>query len=164
MHFPSIFTLGALASLTTSAPIEVQGSKHVAYLSTCYPDECPIGFCDPTDFRLLAIGYFANGPPKTATATPSSLGTLSVFSGADAWEGARKTVRVASVGTIATNIAKNAKGLPQSEVAGDAAVTGTGGEAFVCFRDGKTPFRITYELDRYTCTGEYYCPSTDIGV
>ena len=157
----TLAALSALVALTTSAPVEVLGSKHVAYLSVCYPDECPIGLCYIGDFKILAIGYFADGPPKGSSATPSALGKLSVFLGNTAWEGDKKSVRVGSAGTMSTDISKNALSLGQSEIAGNASLPN---ENFVCFRDGSTKFKITHELERYTCTADYYCPSTDIGV
>ncbi|CAI6338341.1 unnamed protein product [Periconia digitata] len=162
MYHLTLLALSALSAIASSAPVEVLGSKHVNYLATCYPDDCPIGLCYIGDFKILAAGYFANGPPKSATASPTSTGTLSTFLGNTAWEGDTKSVRVGTVGTLSTNIQKGANSLKQSEFAGDAKLSG--GEEFVCFRDGTTKFKITYDLDRYTCTGEYYCPSTDIGV
>ncbi|KAF2635896.1 hypothetical protein P280DRAFT_522665 [Massarina eburnea CBS 473.64] len=157
----------SLATLALAAPVEVQGSKHVAYLASCAPDECPIGFCDPSDFNLVAAGYFANGPPKTGTATPTTFGTLSAFVGNSQWEGAKKTVRLGITGSLATNIQAGANKLKPSEIAGDAALTtsliGASTEPFVCFRDGTTKFKAMYEGERYTCTADYYCPSLDLG-
>jgi hypothetical protein len=159
--------LSALALLSTSAPVEILGSKHVAYLSTCVPDDCPIGLCGGDDFNLIAAGYFANGPPKGSSASPTALGRLSTFEGGIHWEGTKRTVRLGSSGggSLSTNIAANAKKLAVSEIAGDATLTtGDGGsEPFVCFRDGTTKFRATYDLDKYSCTADYYCASLDLG-
>ncbi|KAF1960030.1 hypothetical protein CC80DRAFT_544494 [Byssothecium circinans] len=161
----TLVILSALALLSASAPVEPQGSKHVVYLSTCAPEDCSV-FCEPGEYNIVAAGYFANGPPKSATATPTTLGTLSNSN--NAWDGAKRTVRLGSTGSLATNIQAGAKKLPQSEIAGDATLTGRGegavSEPYACFRDATTKFRANYDGERYRCTADFYCASLDLGV
>ncbi|KAF2690647.1 hypothetical protein K458DRAFT_412008 [Lentithecium fluviatile CBS 122367] len=164
MKLPTLLAASAFATAVVAAPVETLGSKHVVYLSTCVPNECPIGLCDPEDFNLIAAAYFRNGPPATSTASPTTLGPISSFgSGPASWEGTKRSVRLGTDGTYTSNIARGAKSLAKGEIAGDGELKGVGSEPFVCFKDGATKFRATYELDRYTCTADYYCPSIDAG-
>lgn len=168
MLFSGPALLGALALIPSLIAAAPAGSKHTVYLANCVPEECPIGLCNPDDFNLLAAAYFRNGPPSSSVTSPTTLGTLS--GSISSWEGTRRSVRLGSEGTFATNIAAGAKSAAKSDIVGEATLTsasiiGIGGtaEPFVCFRDGTTKFTARYETDRYTCTADYYCPSIDTG-
>lgn len=64
------------------------------------------------------------------------------------------------------NIDAKAASLAKGEIAGSVtlgAKAGADGEPFLCFKDGATKFRASYDLDTYSCTAAYYCPSIDVG-
>jgi hypothetical protein len=164
MIFTTLLAVTALFTSISAAPIDdpsTQGSKHVIYLSSCAPDDCPIGLCDPDDFNIVGAGYFRNGPPTTTSGSATTLGRLASSYSGFAWEGSKLTVRVGTDGAFTSNIAKGAKALAKGQIAGDGELKPSVGtsEPFVCFRDGVTTFKATYDLDRYTCTAAYYCPS-----
>lgn len=158
--------LGALALLLALSQAAPAGSKHTVYLATCVPEDCPIGLCDPEDFNLIAAGYFRNGPPTSTYTAPTALGTLSGFS--SSWEGTKRSVRLGTDGTFTSNISAAAKTAAKGDIAGDGTLAGgsligDSSEPFICFKDGSTKFRATHDLDDYTCTAAYYCPSVDVG-
>jgi hypothetical protein len=156
--------LTTITALPLADPITTLGSKHVVYLSTCAPTDCPIGLCDPEDFNIVAAGYFRNGPPTSNTASASSVGVISSLGSSASWEGTKRNVRIGSDGTYTSNIPKGAKSVAKGELTGDGELKGgSATEPFVCFRDGVTKFRVSYELDKYSCTADYYCPSIAAG-
>jgi len=165
MILSTILAASALIATISAAPIETQGSKHVVYLSSCAPDDCPIGLCDPEDFNIVGAGYFRNGPPASSSASASALGRLSSVGSGRTWEGSKVTTRIGTDGAFTSNIARGANSLAKGEIAGDGELkpSGASSEPFVCFRDGVTKFKATYDYERYTCTAAYYCPSIDVG-
>jgi hypothetical protein len=163
MILSALLAASAIVATISAAPVETQGSKHVVYLSSCAPDDCPIGLCDPEDFNIVGAGYFRNGPPASNSASATALGRLSSVSSGQKWEGSKITTRIGSEGAFTSNIARGAKSLAKGSIAGDGELKPTGlSEPFVCFRDGATKFKASYDGDRYTCTADYYCPSIDV--
>jgi hypothetical protein len=148
-----------LASIVSAAP---QGSKHNVYLVRCDPEDCPIGLCDPGEFTITAATYFSTGAAPTSgrtAAKPDGIGKLSGYN--PSFESATsKNVRVGRAGTFTWSITTAAKTLTKGEIAGTATL---GTEPFACFKDGTTKFTITDDLDRYSCTADYWCGSTDVG-
>lgn len=160
MIFGVTFFFAILPTLALSAPAAPAGSKHNVYLVHCEPNECPIGSCDPGDFTITAAAYFRNGPIAEGTTsrvqTPTTLARLNGDN--TRFEGSRRTFRFGSDGTFTTNIPASARTAASGSIAGDATL---GEEPFVCFKDGKTKFQINNDDERYTCTTDYWCASTD---
>jgi hypothetical protein len=149
--------LVALPTLAFSSPIVAAGSKHNVYLARCQHEDCSI-FCDPDDSALTVAAYFSGGPitdGSTKLVTPTRLGRLT-----GQWEGAKKTVRLGTDGTLTTNIETSARTAKKGDIAGDATL---GTEPFVCFKDGSTEFTIRYDDERYKCKTDYWCPSIEVG-
>ncbi|KAL5413849.1 hypothetical protein PMIN03_003530 [Paraphaeosphaeria minitans] len=147
----------SLLSLGSAGPVETMGSKHTAFLARCAPTDCPIGLCDPDDFNIYGAAYFVNGPPTGSTASATAFAAVSD----SRWEGTARSVTWTRYGSFKINIDAQAASLPKGEIAGQAILTATGAaeEQFLCFKEGTTKFRTTYDLDSYTCTASYYCPS-----
>jgi hypothetical protein len=153
--------LAVLPALALSAPTAA-GSKHNVYLVRCEYSDCDGWDCDPEETRFTAGAFFRDGPIAEGSSTriqrPTSLTRLS---GAQtAWEGSKRTIRFGSAGTFTSNISTSAKSATKGSIAGDGTL---GSEPFVCFKDGATKFRVTYDDEPYTCTTDYWCPSIDVG-
>jgi hypothetical protein len=148
-----------LPAICLSAPTAA-GSKHNVYLTHCQPTDCSDFDCDPEENRITAAAYFANGPITDGSTSriqkPTTLATINQ----SAWEGTKRTLRLGTAGSFTSNISSTARTAAKGTIAGDATL---GTEPFVCFKDGTTKFSVTYEYDTYTCTTDYWCPSTDVG-
>lgn len=161
MAFKTVsLVLFLLASVSTAAP--ALGSKNNVYLVRCEPEDCPIGLCDPGEFTITAATYFSTSAVPAsgrAVARPDGIGKLSGYN--PSFESATsKNVQVGRAGRFTWSIATAAKTLKKGEIAGTATL---GTEPFVCFRDAATKFAINDDLERYECTAEYWCGSTDVG-
>lgn len=113
--------------------------------------------------NIVGAGYFVNGPPSGTTSSASRFAR----NNQKTWEGASRSLTLSSYGVLTTSIDAKAASLKQGEIAGTATLAAkagaANGEPFVCFKDGVTKFRVTYDLDTYSCTATYYCPSLDVG-
>jgi hypothetical protein len=161
MIFSPALLLAVLPALTLSAPTAA-GSKHNVYLVHCEYTDCDGWDCDPGETSFTAGAFFRDGPIAEGSSTriqrPTSLTRLS---GSQAtWEGSKRTIRFGTSGTFTSNISASAKTAAKGSIAGDATL---GTEPFVCFKDGATKFRITYDDEPHTCTTDYWCPSVEVG-
>jgi len=152
--------LAVLPALALSAPTAA-GSKHNVYLVRCAYSDCDGWECDPEE-TFAAGAFFRDGPIAEGSGTriqrPTSLTRLS--GSQTAWEGSKRTIRFGTSGTFTSNIGAAAKTAAKGSIAGDGTL---GTEPFVCFKDGTTTFRVTYDDEPHTCTTDYWCPSINVG-
>lgn len=176
MFFSSVLLLSfAGAALAAPAASAAAGSKKNVYLATCttrgfdcgIPILCSLFSTSPETASDSAIDAAAetssvviyyNGPATPRT-SPSDIGTVS--SPARSWEGATRRTSL-DVGDFEGKIARDAKGLEKSQIAGSATL---GGEDFVCFKDGQSTFQFREGLLGFrsaNCLADYWCGSIEI--
>ncbi|KAF2463987.1 uncharacterized protein BDR25DRAFT_307462 [Lindgomyces ingoldianus] len=161
MFFEATATLLFLSIFLSEALAAPAGSKHNIYLVKCEPNECPIGLCDPGEFTIMGAALFRNGPVTSGTRVTKPDVFTEVSGYRSQWEGAKRTVRMGTDGTLTSNISSGAAALAKGQIAGDATL---GSEPFTCFKDGSTKFTISRDGDAYTCTTSYWCPSVDVSI
>ncbi|KAF2872741.1 hypothetical protein BDV95DRAFT_606326 [Massariosphaeria phaeospora] len=156
MMFSTASLLAALAllpTLTLSAP--ALGSAKNVYIARCEPNDCFLGLLCEDPFTVVA--YFRSGGITSENSTPTTLASLTGRN--TAFEGTKRSVSVGADGTFVTNINADAKRAAKGSLVGDATL---GTEPFVCFKDTETKFTVKYDLEKYTCTADYWCPSVQV--
>ena len=113
--------------------------------------------------HVFGAAYFVNGPPTGTISLASAFARTPIIG----WEGIPRSFAFLRYGTFKTSINANAATLAKGDIAGSATLTtgvgAAGSEPFICFKDGSTKFRTNIDLDSYTCTAAYYCPSVAAG-